>query len=430
MFCLVRFWIVFSVCFFSLWATAEEEKNHSVDIEITEPAVTESIAVSVDQEKINALVKGNNLFALHLYARLKSTEGNLLFSPYSISSALAMTYAGSAGNTELQMKKALNFSLQKPELDAAFSWLNDTLTHYTSDFGPNFRLMIANSIWLQSGLTVLPDFQKRMTDYYRASMRQVDFLSHGEVARNSINHWVADHTNGRITNLLQPTDISRATRLVLASAFYMKAKWTQIFDVERTQNAPFFPSPAHTISVPMMQTTASFPLYQEESLQLLELPYASPKPDSLQLAMLILLPAKGTELGDIEKVLSADQLRIWHSQMAMQRVNVTLPKFKSTGAFSLNDALQAMGMKDAFSNRADFSKMSSDEDLHIGQVVHKAYINVDEYGTEAAAASAVTMNLTGVHSQPVMFRADRPFVYVIIEKSTGSILLIGRLVMP
>lgn len=430
MICFLRLWLVFSVFFFPLWMTAEEEKTHSVEVEKTEPAATESVAVSIDQEKINALVKGNNRFALQLYARLKSSEGNLLLSPYSISSALAMTYAGSAGNTALQMKKTLNFSLQQPELDAAFSWLNDTLTRYTSDFGPNFRLMIANSIWLQSGLAVLPDFQKTMTDYYRASMRQVDFLSHGEAARTTINRWVADRTNGRITNLLQPNDISRSTHLVLASAFYMKARWTNIFDVERTQNAPFFPSPAHTISVPMMQTTASFPLYQEESLQLLELPYASPKPDSLQLAMFILLPAKGTELSDIEKVLSADQLHIWRSKMTEQRVNVILPKFKTTGVFSLNDALQAMGMKDAFSGRADFSKISSAEGLYIGQVVHKAYIAVDEYGTEAAAASAVTMNRTAVHSQPVMFRADRPFVFVIVEKSTGSILLIGRLVMP
>jgi serpin B len=398
--------------------------------EIIAPEVPENVGASIDQEKIDVLVKGNNLFALRLYGQLRSSNGNLVFSPYSISSALGMLYAGAAGSTAEQMKKVLNFSLHQPDQEAAFYWLTKYLTAYTSDFGPNFRLLIENSLWVQNGQPLLPEFQKTMSDYFRTNIKQVDFISRSDATRNTINRWVADHTQGRITTILQPNDLASSTRLVLVSAFYMKARWNQVFDASRTQKAPFFPAPSKTILVSMMETTASFPFYQDENVLVVELPYAPPKRDFLQLAMLVMLPAKGLDLDDLEKKLSGDQLQKWRTQMVEQRVNVILPKFTSTAAFSLNDSLQNMGMKDAFTNGADFSRITGTTDLSIGKVLHKAFISVDENGTEAAAATAVTMNRTSMPSQPVVFRADRPFVYIVVEKSTGAILLMGRLSTP
>lgn len=427
-------WILCAAFCMPLWAVAEDasvnEREHkTLEMEKTEPETPEG-GGTLDQEKIDALVKGNNLFALRLYAQLKSSKGNLVLSPYSISSALAMVYAGSAGNTNEQMKKALSFSLQQPDQDVAFYWLTKYLTQYTSDFGPNFRLLIENSLWVQSGATLLPDFQKTITNYFRANIRQVDFLSNRDTVRNTINRWVSDHTHGRITNILQSNDLTNSTRLVLVSAFYMKARWKHVFDATRTRKAPFFSAPNKTISVPMMETTASYPFFQNETALLVELPYAPPKVDSLQLAMLILLPSKGVDLGDLEKMLTLDQVQKWRAQMVEQRVNVMIPKFTSTGSFSLNDSLQVMGMQDAFSTRADFSRISGVADLFIGKAIHKAYIAVDENGTEAAAATAVTMNRTAVQSPSVVFRADHPFIYMIVERTTGTILLIGRLNTP
>lgn len=403
---------------------------NEVKVEERTSEVQDTSGLFMDQENIDALVKDNNLFALRLYAQLRSSSGNLVFSPYSISSALGMVYVGAAGSTAEQMKKALSFTMHHPEQEAAFYWLTKYLTTYTSDFGPNFRLLIENSLWIQNGQQLLPAFQKTMNDYFRANIRQVDFISRSDAVRDMINRWVADHTQGRITSILQPNDLTSSTRLVLVSAFYMKARWNQVFDVTRTQKASFFPVSSKTISVPMMETTATFPFYQDELVQVLELPYALPKRDSLELTMVVMLPAKGVDIADLETKLSGDQLQHWRSRLVQQRVDVIFPKFTSTAAFSLNDSLQNMGMKDAFTNRADFSRITGAADLSIGKVLHKAFIAVDENGTEAAAATAVTMNRTSMSAPPVVFRADHPFIYMIIEKTTGSILLMGRLSTP
>lgn len=434
----IKLCLLMSLVLISLRVEAEETEqplNEEEEVQPTEnieeeTKVPEKILPSINDEKIASLVKGNNAFALQLYGRLRSTSGNILFSPYSISSALAMTYAGAEGSTAEEMKNVLHYPLDHPDLDAAFAWLNRTFTTYTSDFGADFRVLNANSLWVQTGQNLLPEFLQIMTDYFQANIRQVDFAFHSEIARSSINRWVKDRTQGRIVDIIQPNDLSRTTRLVLVSALYMKARWANLFDLQLTQQAPFFPALDRSITVPMMQTTGSFLLYQGDTASLIELPYAPPRPGGLQLAFLILLPNERMGLSNIERTLTLDQYQKWKAQMTQKRVNVIMPKFTISESFTLNDALQSLGIKAAFTTQADFSRLANVKDLYIGKVVHKTFMNVNEKGTEATAATAITMNRTAVQQIPVLFRADHPFLFMIVEKGTGSILFMGRLNIP
>ena len=382
--------------------------------------------------KIQSVVRDNNTFATQLYALLKKQEGNLFFSPYSISSALAMTYAGASGITQEQMQKVLHFSLPETETLAGFSALQHFFTR-RSDVELSPRLLLANSLWIQSGFSLLPSFLDVMTRNFLAALHEVDFSKHTEDARTEINRWVKEHTEGRISDLLSSNDLQSSTRLVLASAIYMKANWLVPFDEKNTHSGSFF-SPGKTVSVPMMDHTGFFPLYQGDSFAALELPYRSaPGTSSPKLAMLVLLPKEKQGIASFEAELTEPNLAKWITLLKQQRVHILLPKFTFTQSFSLNDALKNLGMGSAFiPNQADFSRMTGSKDLMIGQVVHKAFIAVDENGTEAAAATAVSMNLTAIlePEKPYEFIVDHPFGFVIFEKTTGSILFIGRVSTP
>lgn len=371
-----------------------------------------------------AVVKGNNQFAFDLYGRLREKEGNLFFAPNSISTALAMTYAGARGDTASEMAKALHFAQPPDELHPAFAALLKELNGEGKKRG--YQLSVANALWGQKGEGFKDDFLKLTKDNYGAGFRQVDFARATEAARQEINAWVEKRTRDKIKDLLKPGVLDPLTRLVLTNAVYFKGDWESPFKKDRTRDEAFDDGGGTKAKVPMMHQATKFKYHDAGSLQVLEMPYAGK-----ELSMVVLLPKKVGGLADLEKSLTADKLADWLGKAREQQVIVSLPRFKTTSELSLNRPLEALGMKKAFQMPgADFSGMNGREDLYITAVVHKAFVDVNEEGTEAAASTGVVIGLRAVPAQRPEFRADHPFVFLVRDTRSGSVLFLGRLVNP
>jgi serpin B len=367
---------------------------------------------------VAAVVRGDNQFALDLYKQLRDEKGNLFFSPYSISTALAMTYAGAKGDTAKEMTDVLHFQLDPQKLHPAFA----ELMHEVQGAGKKRKaqLYVANALWGQKGFPFAPAFTKVTGDNYNAALRDVDFIGATESARQTINAWVEGQTKRKIKELLKPGILKGDTRLVLTNAIYFKAAWLRPFPEKKTKPEPFFSAGGKAGKVPMMHGDLRTRYAKLGDLQILELPY-----QDHELSMLVLLPAKGG-LAEFEKTLTPADVEKWRAKLRDHLVDVKLPKFKVTSEFRLDEALKALGMPLAFDFRkADFSGMSTAGKLFIGAVVHKAFVDVNEKGTEAAAATAVGMELTSA-PQPATFHADHPFVFLLRDNRTGSILFMGR----
>jgi serpin B len=378
----------------------------------------------------DALVRGNNAFALELYGKLAQGDGNRFLSPFSISTALAMTYAGAEGETASQMAKALHFDLPADRLHSAFHRLATELLSRTSapsgsKVEPDVQLLTANAIWTQSGEPVLTDFRKRIEVNYRGGIYPVDFRGAAEAACRTINAWVEEQTRDKIKDLIKPNLISAKTSLVLTNAIYFKALWDAPFHTEATRPGEFLAATGEKIPVEMMNQSERFGYYHEGTFQALELPYKGNA-----LAMVVFLPGSPGGLAAFESSMTAAKLDTWLAKLSPHRVNVGLPKFHLKGEFELKAALSALGMSDAFRSTADFSGMTGTRDLMISAVVHKAFVEVEEKGTEAAAATGVIMGRAMAVVQPIVFRADRPFFFLIRDLRTGSILFLGRMVRP
>jgi serpin B len=373
------------------------------------------------------LVVGNTAFALDLYQSLREGQGNLFFSPYSISLALAMTYAGARGETEREMAQTLHFTLPQERFHPAFDALDLELSHRDEEIdereGEPFRLNIANSIWGQRGYDFLPEFLDTLALNYGAGLRIVDYIEATEEARQLINQWVSDQTEGKIKDLIQPGVLDEMTRLVLANAIYFNAGWFFPFLEEETHEGTFQLIDGGQVSVPMMSQTETLRYFEGDGYQVVELPYVG-----REMAMVILLPEKGM-FEVFEMGLNSEQLAEIFENLDYQSVALTMPKFKYESEFSLQETLIEMGMRSAFAD-ADFSGMDGTHDLFISEVVHKAFVSVDETGTEAAAATAVIVSLTAAPSAPVEVRVDRPFIYMIRDLKTGSLLFVGRVLNP
>jgi serpin B len=373
---------------------------------------------------LQTVVRGNNEFALDLYGRLRGEEGNLFYSPYSISTALAMTYAGARGETAEQMARVLHFSLDQPRLHPAFAELTRTLNGH--GLPRDYRLEVANSLWGDRGLRVRAEFQRLIKVDYGARVRTVDFVRDTEGARRQINRWVEERTNDKIKDLLHKDDVDGRTRLVLVNAIYFKGSWETPFRPERTEkDVAFEVAAGKTVPVPMMRHEGEFNYFENDALQMVELPY-----EGKELSMLVLLPRRKDGLADLEGSLTADRLGGWLRGLASREVNLGLPRFKMSGRFELAKTLIEMGMPLAFSGAADFSGMSDYEKLFISKIIHQAFVDVNEEGTEAAAASAVVMAKEAEPAEPVTFRADHPFLFLLRDTRTGSILFLGRLSNP
>jgi serpin B len=383
---------------------------------------------AADPADLAALADGNAAFAFDLYHILAAEEGNLFFSPYSISVALAMTYAGANGDTAGQMAEALHFSLPPDQLHAAFNAYSlDLQARAEAEVeGTPFELSIANSLWGQQGFPFLPEFLDLLAENYGAGMRLVDYASDPEAARQAINQWVSDETREKIQDLIPSGAIDTLTRLVLANAIYFKAAWLHQFDPDTTQPAPFHLLDGSTVDVPMMHQEEPYGTALGDGYQAVELPY-----ENGDVSMLVILPDEG-QFQAVEEALSPEMIQGILENLTYGSVILTLPRFTYESAFGLNDALGALGMTDAFDPaRADFSGMDGNRDLYIGNVVHKAFVAVDENGTEAAAATAVIMEaMSALVGEPIVFTVDRPFLYLIRDMRTGGILFVGRVVAP
>lgn len=371
------------------------------------------------------LVDGNITFALDLYNRLREQEGNLFFSPYSISTALAMTYAGARGVTAKQMAEVLSFSENQEQLHAAFAHLQAQLN--AEQEKGDVQLNIANALWPEKEYSFLRNFLDVTNKHYKASLISVDFKNTPEQARIQINEWVEQKTNNKIQDLIKPGILNELTRLVLTNAIYFNGNWDNQFKESATQNGRFWIAPDKAIMAPLMTQTGHFAYWENESMQVLELPYVGNN-----LSMIILLPRKIDGLSAIETALTVDNLTHWAQLPTRKRkLRVTLPKCRITSEFDLKQTLSDMGMPDAFiQNIADFSGMTGTKELFISAVVHKAFVDVNEKGTEAAAATGVVMQLQSFSDPPPEFRADHPFLFLIRHNPSGSILFLGRVINP
>jgi serine protease inhibitor len=383
-------------------------------------------AQKIDPE-IATLVQGNNEFGIALYKRLAEKDGNVFLSPYSISNALAMTYAGARGNTAAQMKTTLHFNLADERLHPAFARLIASLHDIKKEKNEPepLQLVVANRLWGQKDFGFLPDFLKIGADNYKAGLQEVDYIKNTEAARETINAWVEKQTNQKIKNLLAKGILTVDTRLVLTNAIYFKANWREPFNETLTKNAKFHLADGKSVETPMMAGNVSTNFADLGAFTMVSLPYSD-----YRYSMIVLLPKKKDGLADLEKKLTATDLTAWIKKMSYHAVNVKLPKFKVTAEFQLNETLKQMGMADAFTiSKADLSGMTTRQKLYLSAVVHKAYVDVNEKGTEAAASTAVVASVTSA-PPPATFHADHPFLFLIHDRTTGSILFAGRLANP
>ena len=338
-------------------------------------------------EDIAAVVNGNNTFAFDLYSVIAKEEGNLFLSPFSVSSALAMTYAGARGETAKQMARALHFDLASAKFHATFSEL---MKGFNTP-GKSYQLSVANALWGQVGTPFLPEFTGITQKFYDAGFKDVDYANHTEQARQTINHWVEEKTNHKIVDLIKPKVLNELTRLVLTNAIYFKGKWERQFKPEHTKPAPFYVSAQQKADVPTMYQSGKFKYAENDQLQILELPYTGG-----ELAMDVLLPKPQSNITKLETSLKLADFKSVLAKLASEKVEVFLPRFKLEKELSLNESLKELGMKDAFDeNAADFSGISKTF-LYITQVIHKSFVEVNEEGTEAAAATAVIMGTKSV----------------------------------
>ena len=401
------------------------KSDGGVEAYVAADSVKQQEATTMD---VSGIAEGGNQFALDLYQQLRSEGGNLFFSPSSISVALAMTYAGAAGETEAEMASTLHFQMPKDQLHDGMRALQAFWK--TPDKKKGIKLNLANRLWGHEGYEFLPQFLTVTREKYAAELARLNFAQ-TEEARQTINGWVEDQTEDKITELLPVGVLSAETKLVLTNAVYFHGIWSDPFNKDRTKEEDFHLTATDKIKVPLMHRWDEFQYGEVYDLQILELPYGDGS-----LSMLVLLPKKNHGLADLEAKLTFQNLQRWMARLKHEdEVKVYLPKFKTTSQFQMADVLKAMGMELAFNgNAADFSEMTGGRDLFISEVIHKAFVDVNEEGTEAAAATGVVMAPTAATIQepkePPVFRADHPFVFMIRDNRSGAIMFLGRITNP
>ena len=370
------------------------------------------------------IMPGMNAFTTDAYKQLARGDANLILSPFNIATALSMASAGARGQTAKEIQAVLHLHYD-PTYDSALGVLLADLTK-AGNTGGN-ELHTANGLWVQKGFAIQPAFENTLTNNYRAALTALDFIANPEAARSQINRWTEEQTKDKIKNLFRAGSLDAQTRLVLTSAIYFYGKWQGPFIPSRTQPAPFVLPTGATTQANFMNQTAHFGYADTSSAEVLEMRYAG-----TGLAFDVLLPKIRTSLPDLEKSLTLENLTGWLGNLTTRNVQVSLPKFRAESEFSLRNALSTMGMPTAFTDKADFSDIDPKRGLAISEVVHKAFVDVSEQGTEAAAATGITMRATAMRmpEQAVVFRADHPFIFLIRDTSTGVILFIGHLMNP
>jgi serpin B len=388
-----------------------------------------STSPNASPSDLQTLTAGTRAFAFDLYQQVRAQPGNLFFSPHSISLALAMTYAGARGSTAQEMQQALRLGLPPASLHPAFNALQLELAKREKDRSDptktNFRLSVVNALWGQTGYKFTPDFLDLLAVNYGAGMRLLDYRANPEAARGVINQWVAGQTADKIQNLIPSGAIDANTALVLANAIYFNAPWLVQFSSGATQPGPFTLPDGSQKNVALMHITKQFAYSKGSGFSVVELPYAGG-----EVAMVLLVPDAG-QFDAFEKGLSAAQWETIRGGLKSTQVNLALPKFQFSSEFNLNAPLKKLGMTSAFQpGQADLSGMDGTRSLFLSQALHKAFIKLDEQGTEAAAATAVVVGVTSMPAEPVTLTVDRPFLFLIQDKPTGEILFLGRVLNP
>lgn len=377
------------------------------------------------------LVSGNSAFALDLYQQIKNNpgNGNIFYSPFSISTALAMTWAGARTDTETAMAGTLHFDLPQAQLHPAFNWLDQELASRgqgaKGSDSQGFRLNVVNALWGQVGYGFEAPFLDTLAENYGAGMHIVDFVGDAPGSAKIINGWVNDSTEGKIPELVPVTAITADTVLILTNAIYFNAAWKEPFNAADTKDGSFEKLDGSTITVPMMSGYRETGYGEGAGYQALELPY-----DGGELSMLIILPEAGT-LAQFEAALDLAKLDAIAGSVSEHQVDLQMPKFKIEYELGLKNTLKAMGMGIAFeSGPADFTGINAEGRPYIQDVLHKAFVGVNEAGTEAAAATAVIVGDESGPPQLATMKLDRPFLFVIRDNPTGSLLFVGRVADP
>lgn len=378
------------------------------------------------------IIEANNRFASDLYSRLENNPAyagsNLFFSPFSISSAVAIAYEGARGTTADEIRSAFYFPENMTTLREGYSGVISGINR--QDAG--YTLRTSNALWAEKTYPFLPDYTHTAGRWYAANTTNLDFVNAPEASRNTINRWTEEKTENKIRDLLPAGSIHPLTRLVITDAVYFKGTWVRPFDTSKTRDADFRIAPGKTVQVPMMEKTDPDAVYayaETGDVQFIQMPYT--RGNGTRLSMLVLLP-RVDDIAAADRYLDPRNLSELQNASTYRRVMVYFPKFTLETKYSLPPVLASMGMHTAFSDNADFSGMDGTTYLSIEEIVHKAYVSVNEEGTEAAAATAIAMTGKGLPSEgPVpVFRADHPFLFLIQDQETGTILFLGRVVNP
>lgn len=410
----------------------EETEVPVSSIEFNKSELAREVNPDIDEEQLRTLAQDNAAFALNFYEQIRTKDGNIIFSPFSLSLALSMTLAGAETSTEEAMLNALQLTLPEEAVYPAFNALllaiEESQTGTQDEFeGDDFQLNIANSIWGQANYDFKEAFLDILAAQYGAGIYSVDYVANPEGAREAINAWVADETEDKIQDLIPAGAIDPLTRLVLANAIYFNGSWMHPFNPSATSEAPFFTLDGTEIPVDMMRLSGERFIYGAgEQYQAINLPYLSS-----DFVMTLIVPDQGS-FETIEADLNIGMLSEILSEMTYQRVDLEMPKFDFESDINANDPLIALGMGPAFDpDSADFSGITDVEDLMITDVLHKATITVDEEGTEAAAATAVIVGVTSAMPEdPVSLVIDRPFLFLIRHQPTNTVLFMGRVIQP
>jgi serpin B len=377
---------------------------------------------------VQRIVNANNQFALELYCLTTddsaNDDSNLFFSPYSISTALAMTYEGARGQTAAEIQSVFHFPEDAELRRNAISQIADEINKDDKEY----KLSTANALWAQQDFAFNKGYLETVENYYGGLARNLDFKEDTEGSRLTINGWVEEQTNDKIKDLIPAGVLLPDTRLVLTNAIYFKGEWVKQFDKSATKDRDFKISRFNNVRVPMMRQSgheSTFNYAETEDLQILELPYSGD-----DISMLIILPKD--DLASIESSFTISQLFQWRESLKEQRVDIFIPRFKFETKTFMKKTLSEMGMPTAFSNQADFTGMEEEPktDLKIDNVIHQAFVDVNEEGTEAAAATAVVFGTTSMGPRIPMFMADHPFIFILQQKETGNILFMGRVSDP
>ncbi len=378
---------------------------------------------AVINEDVKRASQASNEFGQALFDQLGDNNENIFFSPTSISTALSMVWSGAANDTANEIQKSLFVQAEEAEHHAA----NGELVRLLNEQGPGFEIRMANRLWGQKDLTFQQNYLDDLQTHYLAPMGLVDFINDAEPSRQLINAWVEEYTNDRIKDLFAPGILNSETRLVLVNAIYFKADWKTPFKKEATTNEDFRLKENESVPVPMMKLNKEFLYHESDSAQYLNLPYANSA-----LSMTVILPKQFGKIGELDSDWLAGEAATVRRQMRSQEIQLSIPRFKMQSQFLLATPLQKLGISQAFTDDADFSRMTTADQLKISHVIHKAFVEVNEQGTEAAAATGIAMGVTSapMPDQPIVFRVDQPFLFYICHEPSSAILFAGRVVDP